>query len=254
MTGVSRLPSELAAISSARLEEVAAGVFLLFYAIAVMVSIYARMSVTWDVVTTVPVELESSLTRRGTDEVWQQITYAATLVGAFLLAIAAALACRVFASSSPSLALTGAFMFLGASFFAGLSALVGLALSQGFYGPHGPEAILTSREGFELKEAFLEPLRSLAGNTSFTFAALGALGFGSLIALHGAVPRLLGWPGIASGFLMFFIWLEDGALLHRLGGGAYLVWLILLAATLIFRGTRNLPYQASDFAKERSDV
>lgn len=254
MAKLSRFSSRLPAISSARAEEIAAGLLVLFYAISVIVSVFARMSVTWDVVVTMPVEFESSLTRRGTDDVWQHITYAATLASAFILAIAAAPAYRVFRPGGQSLALTGAFMFLGAAIFAGLSALVGLVLAQGFYGPLGPEAILTSREGFELKEALLEPLRSLAGNTSFTFAALGALCFGSLIALSGAVPRWLGWLGVASGFLMFFIWLEDGALLHRLGGGAYLVWLILLAAALVFRGIRNSTNQAADMAKETSDV
>ena len=227
---------------------------LLCYAISVIVSIFARMSVTSDLVVTMTSELEADLTRRGTDIGWQHITYGATLASAFLLAIAAAPACRVFRAGSHSLALTGAFMFLGASFFAALSALFGVVLAQGFSGPLGPEAVLTSQEGFDLKEAFFEPLRSLAGNASFTFAALGAICFGILIALNGTVPRWLGWLGVASGLLMFFIWLEDGALLHRLGGGAYLVWLILLAGTLIFRGTKNPKNQATDLAEERSDV
>ena len=248
MKGMSRFSPRLAAVSSARTEEIAAGLLLFLYAISVIVSIFARMSVTWDVVTTMSVDLESNLTRRGTDETWQHITYAATLASAFLLAIAAAPACRVFKSASSPLALTGAFMFLGAAFFAGLSAILGLALAQGFYGPLGPEGMLTSQEGFELKEALLEPLRSLAGNTSFTFAALGAIFFGGQIALNGSLPRWLGWLGIAAGLLMFFIWLEDGALMHRLGGGAYLVWLILLAATLVFRGTGNSKNQAANLA------
>ncbi|MYC31210.1 MAG: hypothetical protein F4X65_14160 [Chloroflexi bacterium] len=254
MEGISRLPPGLAAISSTRGEELATGLLLLLYTISVIVSIFARLSVTGDVVITMPVEVETNLTRRGTEPVWQYTSYAATLAGAFILAIAAALASRAFWSGSPSLALAGAFMFLGASFFGGLSALVGLVLSQGFYGPLGPGAILTSQEGFALLEAFLEPVRSLAGNTAFTFAALGTICFGSLIALRGAVPRWLGWFGVASGFLMFFIWLEDGAFLHRLGGGAYLVWLLLLGVMLISRGTRYSKNQAADLAKERSNV
>ena len=252
--GNSRFPPRLAAISSVRVAEVATGLFLLFYAVSVIVSILARMSVTWDVVVTMTVEVESSLTRRGTEPAWQYISSAATLTSAFLLAITSALTCRVFSSRGQSLALAGAFMFLAASFFAGLSALFGLVLAQGFYGPLGPGAILSSQEGFDLMEAFFEPVRSLAGNTSFTFAALGALCFGILIALHGVIPRWLGWLGVASGLLMLFIWLEDGALLHRLGGGAYLVWLILLAAMLIFRGARYSTNQVADLAKETSDV
>lgn len=246
---------KLGAIPPTRLEQIVAGLLLLLYALAITITIVAPMSVTWDVVTTAVNEnLEQSSTWRGTDHSGQFISYSVNLTGAFLLPMVAAVLYTILKPGNPSLALAGAFMYLGASFFGGLSALVGLVLSQGFYGPLGPGAILTSREGFALLEAFLEPVRSLAGNTSFTFAALGTICFECLIALRGPVPRWLGWFGLASGLLMVFIWLEDGALLHRLGGGAHLVWLLLLGVMLISRGTRYSKNQAADLTKERSNV
>ena len=38
---------------------------------------------------------------------------------------------------------------------------------------------------------------------------------------------------------MFFIWYDDAAILHRIGGGLYLIWLLLIAGGLLFRGTAN---------------
>ena len=38
---------------------------------------------------------------------------------------------------------------------------------------------------------------------------------------------------------MFFIWYDDAAILHRIGGGLYLLWLLMIAGWLLFRGTAN---------------
>lgn len=161
---------------------------------------------------------------------------ATNLLAAFILTALAAVSYRVFRHYEPTLALTGAFMFLGAAGFAALSGITGLALIRE-YGTHTfGWASSAEAENLVGIYAFLEPLRALAGRVGFTFGGLALLAFGGLIAWSGALPRWVGWLGLPTGALMFFIWYADAAALHRGGGGAYLLWLTLLAGLLFFRG------------------
>ena len=256
--------ARLRCASPARKTEIVTGLIILLYVAATVVTVYARTSETWDVVLTTGSEFEPDLTRRGLHPGWQLTQYSATLASCFLLSILAALAYRAFRPGSPALALTGACMFLGAGFFAGLSALIGLTLSQGYYEVSRAEAgIITSREGFALMEAFLEPVRALANRVSFTFAALGTLALGLLVAWRGVLPGWLGWFGILAAMLMLFIWMYESPgwlgfdlhfVLHRLGGGAYLAWLALTACWLTARGSSFTNRENSVVTKETADV
>ena len=234
----------------ARAVEIVAGLLLALYVLAVVVSIVARLSVTDDVVVTFQQtdgigELHD-VSRRGTAPGWDAATYVATLAGSFLLAAAAAFTYRALGRREPALAITGSMMFLGAAFFAGASAIIGLTLAQDFYSPAADEIRLTSLDWLYLMESALEPLRALFGEVSFTFSALGSLAYGGLLAGSRGGARWLnrlGWLGIAAGLLMFFIWFEDSGALHRAGGGAYLLWLALLALRLLIKGTSSSTQQ-----------
>ncbi len=164
------------------------------------------------------------------------VSQAASLLAAFILTVLAAVSYRVFRRYEPTLALAGAFMFLGAAGFAALSSITGLALLRE-YGAHTfGWASLAEAENLVGIYTFLEPLRALAGRVGFTFGGLALLAFGGLIAWGGALPRWIGGLGILAGALMFFIWYTNADVLHRSGGGAYLLWLTLLAGILFFRG------------------
>jgi hypothetical protein len=39
--------------------------------------------------------------------------------------------------------------------------------------------------------------------------------------------------------MMLLIWSDSAALLHRIGGTGYLVWLAITGGWLVFRGTRQ---------------
>ena len=220
----------------------AAAVLLLLYVLATTVAIVARLSAPGGLMLITPIsdaagEPGGEWARFGLDRPWYDASHGANLAGSFLLVAAAAISYRVFRDKEPTLALTGASMFLGAAFFTGAAAIFLMALGQGYYAPISSEDTITARDGLHLLQALLEPLRALSGRVAFTFAALGSLAYGGLIAWNGSLPRWLGWLGLAAGLLMFFIWREEAAALHRLGGGAYLLWLTLLAGWLFFRGT-----------------
>ena len=220
--------------------EIAFALLLLLYVLAVALSIAARLSVADNVTATGPAAGPDglvALSGLALNQEWALVQYGATLAGAFLLTALSALAYRLFRVYDPTLALAGAFMFLGAAFFSGLSAIAGLVLAQGYALAVGSEAQLTSLNTLYLMSNTVEPLRALAGMVSFTFSGLALLILGGLTAWSGALPRWLGGLGILTGALMFFMWYADAAVLHRLGGAAYLLWLTLLAGWLLFRGT-----------------
>lgn len=150
------------------------------------------------------------------------INQSANLISALLLTALAAVLYQLFRPLSATLALLTALMLLGAAVFAGLGGIAGLTIAQ-------------SAENYPA----IEPWRALAGKVSFTFAGLGLLALAGLIARHGTPCRWLGLWGLPVGILMFFIWYDNAALLHRLSGGLYLLWLTALAGWLLFRGTAN---------------
>ena len=52
----------------------------------------------------------------------------------------------------------------------------------------------------------LVPILVLSEKVGLTFAVLGALAYGGLVAWTGSLPRWLGWLGIASGLLLLLTW------------------------------------------------
>ena len=234
MASVNPSPRQNTGILSRRAAEHAAALLLLLYILAVAVSVAARVSSGVDQETAA-----ASRLMLAANAGWAIASYTAGLIAAFTLTILAAILYRIFRPGNPTLALITAFVLLGAAFFGGLAAVNGLALALEHSGGPPPQSVYLSTDNGLAAYATLEPLRALAGRVSFTFAGLGLLALGGLMALTAALPRWLGWVGIISGALMFFIWYDGAATLHRLGGGLYLLWLLIVAGWLLFRGTAN---------------
>ena len=166
-----------------------------------------------------------------------------------------ALAYRVFAPHEPTLALAGTFMLLSSAVFACIAAMLGLILGQGFIGLIVTQGDFQKIEGLTDFYNALVPILVLSEKVWLTLAALGALAYGGLVAWTGALPRWLGWLGIASGILLLLtwqesiglmqmdrgrpelVWIPTRSLLNQLVGGPCLVWLMLSAGWLIARGT-----------------
>ena len=175
--------------------EISASVLLLLYIVAIVVSFPARLSATGDMRYRVPIVHqgeESLVFTSSAGRNWQFIQYGATLASSMLIVAAAAIVFRVFSAYEPTLALIGSFMMVGAALFAGLFAIAGLILAQGYIGPvvvqDDMEQILGSRE---LYDVFV-PILILSEKIWLTFAALGGIAYGALIAWTRA-PRWLGW-------------------------------------------------------------
>ena len=237
-----------AEILSQRVVERVAAALLILYVLASIVPIVVRMASGTPVDILLPIrdgtEPEMFALSHLRTMIWLNnplyiASQTANLISSFILVSMSAVSYQVFQHHDRTLALMGAFMFLGAAFFTGLSAVGGLALAQEYGGPLPAQAPLIRAHSLLSTYNAIEPLRALAGRVGFTFAALGLLALSGLIAWSGALPRWLGWLGIVAGVLMFFIWNPDAAALHRIGGGAYLLWLLLLAGWLLFRGTHD---------------
>ena len=221
-----------------RAEERFAAILLILYTLAVAVSVAAR------VVSGVDQEMAGLMF--AINYGWVVASYTAGLVAALaLLLLAAALIDPIFRPYAPILARISAFALSGAALFGGLGAVNGLGLAVldllYYGGGGGPpyQAIYLSDDGGLATYIVLEPLRALAGKVGFTFSGLALLSLGGLMALTGALPRWVGGLGLLVGALMFFIWYDDAAILHRVGGGLYLLWLAIVAGCLLFRGTAN---------------
>ena len=215
--------------------ERSAAVLLILYTLAVAVSVAAR------VVSGVDQETAAeSILMFAVNHGWAVAAYTAGLVAALTLTLLAALIGQVFRPYDPTLAGISAFALLGAACFGGLAAINGLALVSAYGGGLPPQAGYLPVDGGLATYMALAPLRALAGQVGFTFSGLALLSLGGLIALTGPLPRWIGGLGLLVGALMFFIWYDDAAILHRIGGGLYLLWLLLIAGWLLFRGTANL--------------
>ena len=218
---------------------------LILYSLAVTVSVAARVISGADQVTAL-----ESIMMIGVNSGWYVGHQTANLISALILVALSAVTYRVFQHTDRNLALVGAFMLIAAGIFSSISSIGGLALAQEFGGPHPAQVVLTAGNP-ESTYVVIEPLRELAAQVGFTFSGLALLALGGLLAWSGALPRWLGWLGILAGVLMFFIWNPNATALHRIGGGAYLLWLLLLAGWLLFRGTQETT--AGDIYAETGD-
>ena len=227
MATADQSPRQYKGILSRRAVERIAAILLILYILAVAVAVTARVSSGVDQETAA-----GSVRMLAVNYGWAVASYTAGLVAALALTVLAALIGQVFRRYDPTLAGISAFALLGAAFFGGLAAINGLALTAAYGGG------LPGDGGMATYMA-LAPLRALAGQVGFTFSGLALLSLGGLMALTGALPRWIGGLGLLVGALMFFIWYDDAAILHRSGGGLYLIWLLLIAGGLLFRGTAN---------------
>lgn len=234
MATADQSPNQHKGILSRRAAERIAAILLILYILAVAVAVTARVSSGVDQETAA-----ESVLMLAVNYGWAVAAYTAGLVAALALTILAALIGPVFRPYDPTLAGISAFALLGAAFFGGLAAINGLALAAAYGGGLPPQAAYLPGDGGMATYVTLAPLRALAGQVGFTFSGLALLSLGGLMALTGALPRGIGWLGILTGVLMFFIWYDDAAILHRSGGGLYLLWLLLVAGGLLFRGTAN---------------
>ena len=198
---------------------------------------------------------ESWTFQSGIDRADEFRRYGAKLFAGVLIVAISALAYRVFASYEPTLALVGTLMLLSSAVFACIAAMLGLILEQGFIGLLVTQGDFQDIEGLTDFKNALVPILVLSEKVWLTFAALGALAYGGLVVWTGALPRWLGWLGIASGLLLLLtweegiglmqmdrgrpdlVWIPTRSLLNQLVGGPCLVWLMLSAGWLLARGT-----------------
>ena len=163
---------------------------------------------------------------------------AASLVASVFLIVLAAGLYSIFRPAQRFLALAASYLLLGASLTWLLSAASGLAL-----GSLGQEitstAVLRADNAASIARA-LDLIREATGRVGFTLAGLGTLALGGLIAWRGSLPKGLGWFGVVVGILMLFIWNDTAALLHRIGGTGYLIWLLGTGIWMLGRGTRPI--------------
>lgn len=234
MATADQSPRQYKGILYRRAAERIAAILLILYILAVAVSVAARVASGVDQETAA-----ESVRMLAVNYGWAVAAYTAGLIAALTLTLLAALIGQIFRPYDPTLAGISAFALLGASLFGGLAAISGLALVSTYGGGPPAQAVYLPGDGGMAAYAALEPLRALAGKVGFTFSGLALLSLGGLMALTGALPRWLGWLGLLVGALMFFIWYDDAAILHRIGGGLYLLWLLLIAGGLLFRGTAN---------------
>ena len=234
MATADQSPKQYKGILSRRAAERIAAILLILYILAVAVAVAARVSSGVDQETAT-----ESVRMLAVNYGWAVAAYTASLIAALALTLLAALIGQVFRPYDPTLAGITAFALLGAACFGGLAAINGLALAAAYGGGLPAQAGYLPGDGGMATYMALAPLRALAGQVGFTFSGLALLSLGGLMTLTGALPRWIGGLGLLVGALMFFIWYDDVAILHRIGGGLYLLWLLLVAGGLLFRGTAN---------------
>ena len=220
-------------VLSHRTSERIAALLLLLYSIAQIITIVARIASSADQPDTF-----SSIAMISANHSWYLASKIANLVAAFLLLGASALIFQVFRPFDRTLALLAAVLLGAAGLFWLHSSLAGMALAEIYGAPLPETAVMT--ENMQQSAFFtIEPVRALAGRVGFTAAALGLAAWSALIVFAKPLSRWLGWAGWATAIAMLFIWDPGAAAMHRLGGGALLVWLLAVAALLAWRGTAN---------------
>jgi hypothetical protein len=160
----------------------------------------------------------------------------AGLVSSILLITMAAGLYSIFRTRHRFLALATSFLFLAAALAWLTSAASGLALAslaQEFVSASGMQAEATASSA-----RAVDLVRESTGRVGFTLAGLGTLTLGVLIAWKDALPKWLGWLGVVVGILMLLIWNDSAAVLHRVGGTGYLLWLLIIGGWLLVRGSQ----------------
>jgi hypothetical protein len=160
----------------------------------------------------------------------------AGLVSSILLITMAAGLYSIFRTSHRFLALATSFLLLAAALVWLISAASGLALAslaQEFVSASRIQAEATSSSA-----RAVDLVRESTGRVGFTLAGLGTFTLGVLIAWKDALPKWLGWLGVVVGILMLLIWNDSAAVLHRVGGTGYLLWLLIIGGWLLVRGSQ----------------
>jgi hypothetical protein len=161
----------------------------------------------------------------------------AGLVSSILLIMLAAGFYSIFRARHRFLALATSFLFLAAALAWLTSAASGLALAslaQEFVSASGVQAEITASSA-----RTIDLVRESTGRVGFTLAGLGTLALGVLLAWKEVLPKWLGWLGVMVGILMLFIWNDSAAVLHRVGGASYLLWLLIAGGWLLVRGSQD---------------
>lgn len=221
-------PTATFSASSSRATERLTGAVMIAYAVAVAAHVFTRTASTAR-----DVPFPQYLETLASNYQLYIASTAASLVSSILLILLAAGLWHTFRACHPYAVLAGSFLFLAAAITWLVSAASGLALAalaRDFVAVSGIPADIMAGSALAV-----EFLRETTGRTGFTLAALGLLTLAGLIAWKGALPRWLGWLGVAVGLMMLFIWVNDAAALHRIGGAGYLLWLLTAGAWLVVR-------------------
>ena len=218
---------------------------LILYCVAQVATIVTRIASGTD-----QPDAANSLAMLSANHSWYVASKIANLIAAFLLLGLSVLLYRVFATFDETLAGLASVFLVAAGILWLFSSLAGLALAETVPGDQGASATYTypSRApGQTAPYAFpaIEPVRALAGRVGFTSVALALMLLSTLIVIARPLPRWIGWVGWPVSLAMFFIWDPEATAMHRLGGIALLVWLLLAAALLAWKGTTR-PALADD--------
>ncbi len=218
-------------VMSHRTAERITALLLFLYGIAQVVTIVTRIASGSD-----QPDAFSSIAMISANHSWYLASKIANLVAAFLLLGASVFIFQVFRPFDRTLALLASVLLGTAGIFWLHSSLAGLALAE-TYGAPVPETTGLSSNMQQLAYLAIEPVRAIAGRVGFTAAALGLAAWSALIVFARPLPRWLGWAGWATAFAMLFIWDPEATAMHRLGGGALLIWLLLVAGLIAWKGT-----------------
>ena len=213
-----------------RTVELLTALVLVLYCVAQVVTIATRIASGTD-----QPDVTNSVLMLTVNHGWYVASKIANLVAAFLLLTLAVMLYRVFYACDRTLAGLSATLFLAAGVLWLFSSVAGLALAEIYGGPASESALLTRGSQFSAFST-IEPVRAIAGRTGFTAAGLALISLSTLIALARPLPRWLGWSGWMIGLAMFFIWDPEATTMHRLGGAALLVWFLLVAVLLAWKG------------------
>ena len=216
---------------SHRTVELLTALLLVLYCVAQVATIVTRIASGTD-----QPDAFSSLAMLSANHSWYVASKVANLTAAFLLLGLSVLIYQVFTAFDETLARMASVLFVAAGILWLLSSLAGLALAE-VSGTPASETTLLTNNLQPLAFYAIEPVRAIAGRVGFTAVALGLLALSILIAMAKPLPRWLGWAGLPIAAAMFFIWDPEATAMHRLGGSALLVWFLLVAGLLAWKGT-----------------
>ena len=218
-------------ILSRRTLERLTAALLVLYCVAQVVTVITRIASGAD-----QPDAFSSMVMISANHPWYLASKIANLVAAFLLLAASALIFQVFRAHDRTLSLLTAVLLGAAGIFWLHSSLAGLALAD-IYGSPARETAVLSSNMQQFAFFAIEPVRAIAGRVGFTAAALGLAAWSAIFAFAKPLPWWLGWAGWVAAIAMLFIWDPEASAMHRLGGGALLLWLLMVAGLLAWKGT-----------------